>query len=108
MFVMSMLMLLVLITYGRLENFRNFAFVQIQFKEYMEESERAYLNEEAKKRYQKTVATKSEKNENDNREKNPASSKLSFNLFVDKEERNNRQDQLETQINLARSLMIYL
>lgn len=108
LFVMSMLMMLVLITYGRLENFRNYAFVQVQFKEYMEKAERAYINEEAVKRYKNTPATKSEKTENQSREKNAASSKLSFNLFVDKKERDGNQSQLEIQIAITRNLMQYL
>lgn len=105
---MSMLMLLVMITYGRLESFRSFAFVQVKFKEYMEHSERDFINEEAVARYNNTVATHSEKTEKEKREKNTASSKLSFNLFVDKEERDANQEQLETHLNVARSLIFYL
>ncbi len=108
LFVMSMLMMLVLLTYGRLENFRNFAFVQVQFKEYMEEAERAYLNEQAVKRYKDTPATKNESSENQNRTKNKASAKLSFRLFVDKEQREKNLPQLETQIAITRQLMQYL
>lgn len=108
LFVMSMLMLLVMITYGRLESFRNFAFVQVQFKEYMEHNEREFINQAAIDRYQTTPATRSEKSESDKREKSKASSKLSFNLFIDKEERDANQVQLETHLNVARSLIYYL
>lgn len=108
LFVMSMLMLLVMITYGRLESFRSFAFVQLQFKEYMEHTERDFINETAVDRYNKTAATRSEKTETEKREMNKASPKLSFNLFVDKEERDANQEQLETHLNVARSLIFYL
>ena len=108
LFVMSMLMLLVMITYGRLESFRSFAFVQVQFKEYMEHNERAFVNQSAVDRYNSTVATRSEKSQVDQREKSKASSKLSFNLFIDKKERDANQQQLETHLNVARSLIYYL
>lgn len=108
MFVMSILMLLVMITYGRLESFRNYSFAQVKFKEYMEHSEREYLNEAAVQRYRNTVATRSEKTEKEKREKSKGSPKLSFNLFVNKGERDANPQKLETHLNVARSLIGYL
>ncbi len=107
-FVMSMLMLLVMITYGRLESFRSYSFVQVKFKEYMEHSERDYINESAVNRYRSTVATRTEKTEKEQREKSKASAKLSFNLFVDKQERDANQQKMETHLNAARSLIGFL
>ncbi|NGX42100.1 MAG: hypothetical protein K940chlam7_00377 [Chlamydiae bacterium] len=107
-FVMSMLMLLALLTYGRLESFRNFAFVQSKFKKYMEHTERQYVNDEARKRYDSTPATEKEKKKLEEQEKNLASSKLSFNLFVNKEERAANTSELETHINVAKNLMSFL
>jgi hypothetical protein len=107
---MTMLMLLALMTYGRLESFSGFAFVQAQFKEYMQKTERNYVNEEANKRYDKEVASKKEKNdsESESNPKNPASSTLSFNLFIDKNERIKHPNELEIQMNIAKNLMFFL
>lgn len=107
-FVMSMLMLIAMMTYGRLESFRGFAFIQSQFKTYMEVTERQYVNEEAYKRYQETPATTQEQSENKGQEKNPASSKLSFNLFVDTAERNAHPQELEHHLAVARNLLYVL
>lgn len=107
-FVMSMLMLLTLMTYGRLETIRNFAFVQSEFKTYMEKIERQYINDEAIKRYENTVATTLEQQEKQERQQNPASSTLSFSLFVNNVERNAHLPELEHHLNAARNLMRFL
>lgn len=106
LYVMTMLMLLALMTYGRLESYRGFAFVQAQFKDYMEKTERSYVTKEARKRYnEERGSTTGKKNNN---ETNAASSKLSFNLFIDKEERLKAPDQLESHMNAAKNLMYFL
>ena len=105
-FVMSMLLLFAILTFGRLESFRNFAFVQVAFKQYMEQIERQYVNNEAIKRYETTVATKG--NKQDKQEKNQASSLLSFELFVDAEKRLANQEALENHRRVAISLMAFL
>lgn len=105
---MSMLMLLAIVTYGRLESFRQFAFVQFTFKKYMEKTEREFFNEEAIKRYKSTVATSSEESEKEERKTNSASSTLSFNLFVDKEQRESNSEFFEHSVNVAKNLMIFL
>lgn len=107
-FVMSMLMLLVMITFGRLESFRSHSFVQVKFKEYMKHSERDYINESAMKRYRDTVATRSEKKEKEQRENSKASSKLSFNIFVDKKERDGNPQKLAVHLNTAHYLIDFL
>ncbi len=108
LFVTSMLMLLAILTYGRLESFRGAAFMQAQFKHYMENTERSFVNQAAIKRYRNTPATQSEKNEKSNREKNTASSTLSLNLLIDKEERDANPDKLEPMLNILRNLIAYL
>lgn len=107
-FVMCILMLLTLMTYGRLEMFRGFSFVQAQFKEYMEKTERNYLNEQAIKRYEDSPATTKEKTDQQQNKKNPASALLSFNLFIDKEQRALHQADLEPHLSAAKSLMTFL
>lgn len=108
LFVMSMLMILALMTYGRLESFLGFAFVQSQFKVYMEKTERNYVNEEALARYNSEKGSTQEKQESDSNEKNSASSTLSFSLFVDKNDRAKFQKDLETQMTIAKNLIYFL
>lgn len=105
LFVMSILMLLVMITYGRIESFKNDAFIQAQFEDYMENSERVYINETAIKHYRDTSATRLEKSEKAERKKSKASAKLSFNLFIDKEQRAENPLSLETHIHVAERLI---
>jgi hypothetical protein len=108
LFVMSMLMMLVLMTYGRLESFRNYSFVQVQFKAYMKRSERDYLNKAAIERYHDTHATKYEQKLKKERQDSKASSKLSFYLFVNNQERIKNQASFETQLSVVRNLILFL
>jgi len=55
-FVMTMLMLLSLLTYARLESYRNSQVFQIFFTYYMEKDERGYQNLAAEKLYKKIKA----------------------------------------------------
>lgn len=105
---MSLLMLLALMTYGRLETFRSFAFVQAEFKTYMEKEERRYANDQAIKRYETSPASQQEKDEEKSQERNPASPKLSFNLFLDKDERASNAALMKPFTDLAKSLMTFL
>lgn len=101
-------MLLTLITYGRLESFRGFGFVQKQFEEYMKNKERQYVNKEAIKRYENTPATRREKKEKEENERQSASSKLSFRLLIDKKEREAYPDKLDPHRTLAKRLIAVL
>lgn len=101
-----MLMIISILTYGRLENYRSFAYLQAAFKEYMEQTERQYTNQEAIKRYNDTHATKKEKQEHQSQ--NQASSTLSFGLFVNKKQRDSNQDKLDTHVIIAKDLMSFL
>lgn len=96
MYVSTMLMLLVLLTYGRLESFRGFGYIQAGFKSYMEKHERDYINKEAIDLYESTTAT-SQNPSNDDEEKSQSKSqaraKLMFNLFIDKQERDKQNQQ---------------
>jgi hypothetical protein len=105
---MTVLMLLAMMTYARLESFRGFTFVQSQFKEYMQKTERNYGNEQAWIRYEAAHGSTREKKEEQENEKNPASPKLSFNLFINKEERAKYPAELETHITIAKNLMNFL
>jgi hypothetical protein len=57
MFVMTMLMILALLTYARLDAIRSLVSTQKEFERYMEGSERKFLNEKAQERYDMTVVS---------------------------------------------------
>lgn len=101
-------MLLAIMTYGRLESFRGFAFMQAQFKEYMTKTERLHVNEEAENRYKKSPASKREKGDQESQERNPASSTLSFRLFIDKAERDKHPAEFEVHTAIAKNLLRFL
>lgn len=59
-FVMTMLMMLTLMTYARLESYRSSQAVQIIFRDYMEGKERGGINTRAEMTYKEIESTKSE------------------------------------------------
>ncbi|MCB1111241.1 MAG: hypothetical protein H7A37_06660 [Chlamydiales bacterium] len=80
MFVMTMLMLLTLMTYARIESFRASTGVQAQFSYYMEESERDFINRRAKRWYDEIAV--SSKN-GASHEQAPGLAKLSVKILFD-------------------------
>jgi hypothetical protein len=105
-FVISMLTILSLLTYGRVESFRNFSLIQDEFKNYMKVKARVNVNELAGKRYDHThVPSKYQTKPN---YQNSASSTLSFNLFIDKEERKQHLLELAAHRIAAKNLMYFL
>lgn len=98
-----MLVVLSILTYGRVESFRNFAIIQIEFENYMKVRARKDVNELAVKRYNHThVPSKYRENQS---KPNSASSTLSFNLFIDKEERKQHLSELAAHRIVAKNLM---
>jgi hypothetical protein len=85
MYVMTMLMLLASLTYVKLEGFRSFNGVEASFNHYMKVTERESINNIAEQSYDATVL--SGKDPKENNKPNPSSSRLSFNLLVNKAER---------------------
>src|SRR5665213_4596964 len=57
-FVTMMLMLLSILTYARLDSYRNLSGLQAEFKRYMEVLEREHINQEANRWYESTVVNK--------------------------------------------------
>ena len=101
-----MLAVLSILTYGRVESFRNFALIQIEFENYMKVRARKDVNEIAVKRYDHTHVPSKYR---DNPPKpNSASSTLSFNLFIDKEERKQHLSELAAHRMAAKNLMHFL
>jgi hypothetical protein len=109
-FVIFYLMLLSVMTFGRLESFLGFSAMQKGFLEAMQKKEPEYYSQAAVRLYQSTVATKNgdDDDESEESEQNSASSKLSFNLFLSKEQRESYQKVLPMQIQAAKKLMEYL
>jgi len=98
-------MLMTLMTYSRIENYRGFAIMQSQFEFYMKSLEREEYNNKAWKCYHANHATKKDV-EDDKREQNaPGSSKLSFKIFIDKEEREKNQQRYLQYSLIAKNLL---
>lgn len=104
LFVIAMLMLMTLMTYSKLESYRNFAILQSQFEFYMRNLERMDYTQSAKKCYKANVASKKEQDENE-KEKNSATSKLSLHLFVNKEDREKYPQVYSQYLMLAKNLI---
>lgn len=104
-FVVTMLMLLSLMTYTRLETYRSSQVFQVVFKHYMEKDERGYINTEAIKLYNRLkVSTKNGKSNG----KVDASPRIGIGLLVDKKLRESKQKEWEQTQALLKNLMTTL
>lgn len=75
-YVLTMLMLLTLLTYTRIESYRSFAIMDSQFVNYMENDERNFINFKAEQQYKETTV-----NKNKNKiptDKSPGSGRLNL------------------------------
>ena len=108
LFVMTILMLMSIMTYGRLESFRNLAGAQGEFKRYMKVTERKFLNEQAQKRYTSITASQDEEVEKKEQQKNPATSKITFRFFINREEREKNEAMRDQFLLIAKNLMTFL
>lgn len=106
LYVMTMLMALALLTYARLESFRTFSGMKAQFSTYMQSIERQPINEISQEWYKKTIVNY--KISQDKREQIAGSSRLSFYLFLNKEEREKEPEMYQQTRELAKHLMIAL
>ena len=82
LYVMTMLMLIVLISYARLETYRSSQIYQVLFKHYMENDERGYINLLVEQQYNTTAVSSKE-----NDKRNPpihANPRLSISMLLDK------------------------
>lgn len=108
LFVVTMLMLMSLMAYAKLESYRNFSVMQSQFEFYMRNIERQDYNQFAKKCYSDHVASKQENEDKSGAAKNPATSKLSIHLFVNKKDREKSPQTYSQYLMLAKSLLFNL
>lgn len=89
LFVTSLLMILSLLTYAKVDGFRYFLGMEAQFETYMSSIERSYTNEIAVQWF-KTIYGNKERNRNDPPKQPPhvsSSPRLSFRVFIDEKER---------------------
>jgi hypothetical protein len=112
-FVMTMLMLLSLMTYARLETYRDSQAFQNVFKHYMEKEERGYINTQADTIYQRIEYTKEKKSPKEGEQKKspkpPANAKprVGIKLLIDSNRDKQEKEWSQTQIllkNLIKTL----
>lgn len=105
-FVMTMLMLLSIMTFARLENYRSSQIFQVLFENYMEKDERGYINMVALKTYD---ATKGSKKENSGaKEKVLASPRISLAPLLKKGEKEKAPQEAASFTVLLKNLMTTL
>lgn len=102
-FVIALLMIISLLTYGRLESFRNFSLIQSEFEKYMQNISRKGVNNLTTSKYLHTHLPGKYKPGKTSQIQ--ASSTLSLNLFVDKDERNQQAAVLAAHRQAAKNLM---
>lgn len=83
LFVTTMIMVLSMLTYAKMQTYRNFSILQAEFNRYIMESERGYINNGALWWYENSRATVRGPNQNKS-QKGGARSRLSFIVFIDK------------------------
>lgn len=105
MFVMTMLMLLTMITYARLESFRAFSTVQAQFEKFMETNEREYTNNQAEKWYDTTKVNAGLKR---NYSPKVGSPRISWYVIINQAVREKNPDHYQLISDLSKKLIIHL
>lgn len=95
--VMTFLMVLTLMTYAKLEHFRDRNAIRELFRKEMEMQERRFAIDTAKARYDETPVDTSKKGdiETENKSKEKASSRLSLYIFTNKEAQEKQGDLME-------------
>lgn len=106
-FVMTMLMLLALMTYARLETYRNSQVFQILFENFMQKDERGYINMVAEKKYETTKGSTRESGKGSTK-KVAASPRVSLNLLFKKTEKEGAPQAVEHFKALLKNLMTTL
>lgn len=107
-FVMTMLMLLSIMTYARIESFRDLSGLKSQFEWYMQEYERSAYNKAIKKKYDDLPRTKTKDGtdpEAKQKEEEQACSKLPFYFLLNKQQREARHDVFNQHILLTKMLI---
>jgi len=101
--ILCMLMIFSILTYGRMESFRNFTLIQKDFEEAMEGQERAKLSKAMRKIYEDSTA--SQRASSPGKQMAKGCSKINFRLFVNKDFRKANATFLDNYRNIAKRLM---
>lgn len=108
-FVSTLLMVMTIMTYARLETFRTSQGFQILFQNYMQKYERAYLNEQQEKRYNTTHISKDKTSEKAPKApKAKATPRIPLYYLVNKKDRDTHQAEAEQLNILLKKLMVNL
>jgi hypothetical protein len=110
-FVMTLLMILSIMTYARIESFQDLSGLKAQFEWYMQHFERKYSNEVNDRKYDTQNPSKRKIGEDpDTKQKDEekACSRIPFYLFLNKQQREARHDFFDQHYLLAKLLMMQL
>lgn len=105
--VTALLMMLSILTYARLDNFRNYSGMQAEFERYMQHLERAYPNQIAKQWYDTTIANSNDGGPKD-RADTDASPRLSFLVLIDADVRGKNEKAYQQNMQWAKKLIYNL
>lgn len=104
-FVMTMLILLTMMTYARLESFRAFSTVQAQFEEFMKTNERAYINQRAEQWYDTTKVNDGAKRDYSSKIGSP---RISWYVIINQAVREKNPEHYQLITDLSKKLMQHL
>lgn len=105
LFVTTMLIVLSLMTYVRIESYRYSSGLKSQFERYMQTIERHYINQTASKWYDTTIANTRGAKPNDPKQKSKASSRLSLAFLIDQEQNNDSSKAQAQTLQWAKNLL---
>ncbi len=110
-FVMTMLMLISIMTYARIESFRDLSGLKSQFEWYMQQNERVYNNSVNEDKYDKQNSSKRKSGEDPaakQKEEEKSCSRIPFYLFINKQQRESKHEIFDQHTLLAKLLMTEL
>ena len=106
MFTLTMLFLLATMTYAKLDTFLTNQITENEFQQYIEKTERLSVNSQAKKLYETTVVNpKAANNPVNPNTPRTGTSKLSWSIFLDQDERDKDPSKLKHTIELSKKLI---
>jgi len=102
-FVMTMLMVFAMMTYAKMENFRSFSHMQIQFQQYMQKIERKHISDQSLVTYNKTSMSQGKSGSSAARTQ--ASPRLSWFLLTNSTEKENQPEAYDQMMMFSKKLI---
>lgn len=102
-FVMTMLMVFAMMTYAKMENFRSFSHMQIQFQQYMQQIERKYISDQSLATYNKTSMSQGKAGAKGPRA--AASPRLSWYLLTNSADREKQPEAYDQMVSFSKKLI---